>query len=88
MERSDAHIDETVRPGDPVDDLPTRITVDMPLRFPGDDADRRTNFYSHDWLTTHDGEVECADCFCKPWHAAAAYPCGTEPPRVVRVIGG
>jgi hypothetical protein len=26
-------------------------------------------------------------CDCKPWHAAAHYPCGQEPPRENVIIG-
>ena len=28
-----------------------------------------------------DYETRCSRCDCKPWHVAADYRCGTEPPR-------
>lgn len=56
-------------------------TINRPVRFVGTEDERMRNYRSHDWLTCWDGEVECARCCAKPWHAAASYRCGDEPPR-------
>lgn len=55
--------------------------TDRPVPFHGTEEERRANLASHNFITYSDGEAECANCFCKPWHTAANYPCGEEPPR-------
>jgi hypothetical protein len=57
------------------------MTANVPLRFQGTPEEARAKYLTHDWSSFGD-ERECFRCFCKPWHVAASYPCGTEPPRV------
>ena len=61
--------------------------IDRPIRFTGTAEQAAANRGTHHFIDYGDGEVECGDCFCKPWHAAASYPCGTEPPREVVTYG-
>ena len=61
-------------------------TINRPVRFQGTSDEAAVNRRTHHFVVTdwdEDGPCErrCADCDCKPWHAAADYPCGTEPPR-------
>lgn len=55
------------------------ITVHRPVAFPGTDAEREANHRTHLW--TYYDEARCSNCDAKPWHVAADYPCGQEPPR-------
>jgi ketosteroid isomerase-like protein len=63
------------------------VTYSRPVRFAGTDAEREANRATHHFHTycygEDDFETRCVDCDCKTWHAAADYPCGTEPPREV-----
>lgn len=57
--------------------------LDRPIRFEGTPEQREANYRTHLWLSygdPEDAEIYC-DCGSKPWHAAAEYPCGVEPPR-------
>lgn len=59
-------------------------TINRPVRFQGTDAEKAANYRTHHWVADgppDDCEVRCFDCDAKPWHAAASYPCGVEPPR-------
>jgi hypothetical protein len=56
----------------------------FPVRFTGTEEERAANRATHNFFRTggHDDyELRCGHCDAKPWHAAAEYPCGTEPPR-------
>jgi hypothetical protein len=58
------------------------VKIDMPVRFTGTDAEREANRRSHSWWRPDPDETpECDECCAKSWHAAADYPCGTQPPR-------
>jgi hypothetical protein len=72
-------------------ELPERFTINRPVRFGGTEAERDRNFRTHDFHASgdpEDGDVRCWRCDCKPWHAAASYPCGEEPPRETIEVGG
>lgn len=54
--------------------------INRPVRFSGSKEERAANRRTHHFID-YGEESECANCVCKPWHVAADYPCGTEPPR-------
>lgn len=56
------------------------MSANVPARFDGTAEQAAANRLSHDFVRYGD-EVECARCVCKPWHVAASYRCGVEPPR-------
>lgn len=62
------------------------MIIDRPVPFQGTPEERKANVESHRWRR-FGGEVVCANCDCKPWHAAALYPCGVEPPREQVEVG-
>jgi hypothetical protein len=65
------------------------MAMDMPVRFTGTDAERAENRATHHFAAMGGGddyEVRCVNCDSKPWHAAADYRCGVEPPRMI--VGG
>lgn len=55
--------------------------IDRPIRFAGTAEEAAANRDSHHWTTFDGEEYRCMWCDAAPWHAAASYPCGTEPPR-------
>lgn len=57
-------------------------TCNRPVPFVGTAEERAANYATHNWCTW-DEETECMECCSKPWHAAASYPCGQEPPREI-----
>ena len=57
------------------------MLMNSPVPFEGTDEQRKENLATHYFTHMGDYEYRCSDCDCKPWHAAASYPCGTEPPR-------
>lgn len=57
-------------------------TMNIPKPFDGTVEQAKANFATHLWMLDLDQEVRCADCSSKQWHAAAKYPCGTEPERI------
>jgi hypothetical protein len=63
---------------------PEIIHISRPVPFGGTEAERERNYRSHNWHASgdpEDGDVRCFDCDAKPWHKAASYRCGDEPPR-------
>lgn len=62
------------------------MKVDAPVPFSGTDVMKKENFNTHIWQQVDECEVRCFHCDSKPWHAAAFYPCGQEPPRETREI--
>jgi hypothetical protein len=54
--------------------------VNRPIPFRGTLEEAAANYATHRFLD-YDGEQECDVCLSKPWHVAASYPCGQEPPR-------
>ena len=56
-------------------------TITMPAPFTGTVTEANRNFDTHNWGHL-DEEIVCYNCEAKPWHVAASYPCGQEPPRV------
>lgn len=65
--------------------------MNVPVPFAGTSEESRINFGTHDfrtWGGDDDMDARCGRCDCKPWHQAAAYPCGTEPKRMVVVTEG
>ena len=57
------------------------MRMNVPAPFPGTPEEAARNRNTHQW--DYSGEGECFQCLSKPWHTAASYPCGEEPPRVV-----
>lgn len=60
--------------------------TNMPMKFPGGEDARRTNYLSH-YFTGDDGDMRCSDCDCRPWGRLAEWPCGAAVPRVTVEIG-
>lgn len=56
------------------------MRVNRPVAFPGTREQADRNHATHDWCTWDD-DTRCVNCDSKPWHVAADYPCGEEPPR-------
>lgn len=59
------------------------FTIDRPIRFAGTQAEADANFNTH-YFDSEYGR--CYDCDSRPTHAAAEYPCGTEPPREIVTV--
>lgn len=57
------------------------FTVNRPVPFSGTPEQAQANYETHWWTRVDEYEIRCGQCDCKPWHAAAKYPCGNEPPR-------
>lgn len=55
--------------------------ANVPVPFPGSDAEADRNYDTHLWAYDAD-QIFCDRCLAKPWHVAANYPCGEEPPRM------
>jgi len=53
--------------------------MNVPVPFPGTEVEKIINYRTH-YFGGEDGR--CFDCDSKPWHVAADYPCGEEPPRM------
>ncbi len=51
-----------------------------PQRFQGSDSERWENRLTHRW-GNFDGQTMCGVCDAKPFHVAAEWPCGVNPPR-------
>jgi hypothetical protein len=62
------------------------ITIDLPVRFSGTAEESAANFRTHAFAWDDDGDTRCMNCDCRPSHAAASYPCGTEPPRQIVTV--
>lgn len=60
-------------------------TINRPVQFDGTEEQKTANYATHSFVY-YDDEAECVDCFCKPWHTAASYPCGQEPDRETVVV--
>ena len=56
------------------------MTTNRPVAFQGTKEEAEANYRTHRFTSWGD-EQECMECYCKPWHQAAKYPCGVEPPR-------
>ncbi len=54
--------------------------MSVPIRFDGSTEQREANIHSHFWVDDGDAGV-CDTCSCKPFHVAAAWPCGVDVPR-------
>lgn len=66
-------------------------TINRPIPFQGSDEEKAENLATHffDRLPYDDYfDSRCIRCDCKPWHAAALYPCGQEPPRETVSVEG
>lgn len=59
--------------------------MNEPIAFNGTDEEKKVNFKTHNFWADDGIEYRCCDCDCKPWHKAAYYPCGTNPPRETKV---
>ena len=53
--------------------------INMPALFPGTPEEIESNIWSHDFVNDR-----CMECDCRPWGRVATWPCGQEPPRVMR----
>jgi hypothetical protein len=65
-------------------------TINVPKPFPFDTPDDQiqamVNYRTHSFAYSDD-EARCVSCDCRPTHKASFYPCGEEPPRMLRTIG-
>lgn len=58
--------------------------IDRPIRRTDlIEDERKEMMQTHHWFADPDGQLDCTRCAAKPWHAAALYECGTEPPREI-----
>jgi hypothetical protein len=55
-----------------------------PQPWPGTPEEAAANYRSHRWTGLHD--PVCFVCEAKPWHVAADWPCGVEPPLLPAAI--
>lgn len=55
--------------------------MNAPIPFRGLPDEAAANRASHRWAGDPYSEIRCYECDAKPWHVAANYPCGVEPPR-------
>lgn len=62
-------------------------TMNVPVPFEGTQDQKRANFATHRFMWGDDMGERCLNCDCKPWHKAAEYPCGQEPPRMDVEVG-
>ena len=58
----------------------------FPLDTPENMAQAMLNYYSHTFSYGMDGDIRCVSCDCRSTHKAAHYPCGEEPPRMLRTF--
>jgi len=56
------------------------MIVNQPVAFPGTAEEAAANYKGHMWFQ-EEFDAACWRCDAKPWHKAASYPCGEEPPR-------
>ncbi len=57
------------------------LVPSRPQPFDGTEGQRQSNRATHDFRA-FEGQWLCERCEAKPWHVAADYPCGVEPPRI------
>ena len=62
------------------------VPKSFPLDTPENQAQAMLNYYTHHWAAD-DGDIRCVNCDCRSTHKASHYPCGEEPPRILRTIG-
>lgn len=60
------------------------VIINMPAAWPGTRDEIAANRATHLFSEGGNSEVYCMACECKPWHVGADWPCGSDPPRVVR----
>ena len=53
-----------------------QFSMIRPIKFEGTKEQLAANRATHRFWHDGDFEYRCCDCDCKPWHAAASYPCG------------
>jgi len=56
-----------------------------PFATPDDQLKAIENYQSHHFAYSDD-EARCTECDCRTTHKAAFYPCGQEPPRILRTF--
>ena len=63
------------------------INVSKPFPFDTDEDQIQAmiNYRSHSFAYVDD-DARCVSCDCRPTHKASFYPCGEEPPRMLRTI--
>jgi len=65
-------------------------TINLPKPFPVDTPEQQAqamlNYFTHRFAS-QDGDIRCIECDCRTTHKASFYPCGEEPPRMLRTIG-
>jgi len=61
------------------------VPKSFPLDTPENQAQAMLNYYTHHWAAD-DGDIRCVDCDSRSTHKASHYPCGEEPPRILRTI--
>lgn len=63
------------------------MRLNEPVPFSGSAEEREANFLSHAWARESEDDWSCGRCDAKPYHAAANYPCGVDPPRRITEYG-
>lgn len=61
--------------------MTTTQTINAPIPFQGTAEEAVANAKTHEFVQVDIDEWRCHRCDCKPWHEAALYECGQEPPR-------
>lgn len=62
----------------------TPTTWNVPVPFPGTDAEAAANRNTHSFHysgSPEDADIRCWSCDSRPSHVAASYPCGADVPR-------
>jgi hypothetical protein len=64
------------------------INVPKPFPFntPEDQMQAMVNYNTHTFSYGMDGDFRCVTCDCRTTHKASFYPCGEEPPRMLRTL--
>jgi hypothetical protein len=64
-------------------------TINVPKPFPMDTPEQQAqamlNYFTHHFAP-NDNEIRCVECDCRTTHKASFYPCGEEPPRILRTL--
>jgi hypothetical protein len=65
-------------------------TINVPKPFPFDTPEDQmqamVNYNTHTFSYGMDGDFRCVTCDCRTTHKASFYPCGEEPPRMLRTL--
>lgn len=65
-------------------------TINVPKPFPMDTPEQQAqamvNYHTHTFSYGMNDDFRCVTCDCRTTHKASFYPCGEEPPRILRTL--